>query len=339
MENDDQIINIIPENRNITISDISSDSLQKQIKQAEQRITFMKRIKTLSLKATNEHDWCWQGDKLYLECTGADKVRQLFQVQCSITGTFQQQDLGEGHFLILYQGQFSWGGIIIDAIGTASTKDGFFKKYKYVDKPKPGEKDKIELPPSEIDKGNVIKKAYTNLMGNGICRILGLRNLTPDDLTSAGLDPGKISKVEYKQQEMSDDKKNLASEMHKMLTEMHGPSYGNELEKLTKWTNNSGKEIRGKRSLSGLSEKQIPLIYGKIKKAYDGRSSRSVSKETPATTKGDHINSDQLQKINGALSGFEPIIGEFLKHFKIAKIEELPTDRFENGMKFISAWI
>ena len=99
----------------------------------------------------------------------------------------------DGHFSFTYKGYFTLAGATIEAIGTRSSKDGFFKKYAW------SNGDKTELPASEIDRGDVKKSAYTNLIGNGITRLLGIRNMTYDDLNEfAGITQDMIGSVNYK---------------------------------------------------------------------------------------------------------------------------------------------
>lgn len=171
---------------------IADNTLIQLAEQAEKRIEAMAKIKRVALKLTNRHDWTDQGGKPYLQVSGAEKVARLFGISWQISEpVFETED--DGHFSYTYKGYFSIAGATIEAIGTRSSKDGFFKKYSWAD----GEK--TELPPSAIDKGDVKKAAYTNLLGNGITRLLGLRNLTYEDLEEfAGITKDMIGKVEYK---------------------------------------------------------------------------------------------------------------------------------------------
>lgn len=159
---------------------------------AEERLAALDKIKKVALLLTNRHDWVDEGGKPYLQGSGAEKVARLFGVSWRIFEP-NEEDIGQGHYIITYKGEFALGGAIITAIGTRSSKDGFFKKYKYA-----GD-ERIELPPSEIDKGDVKKSAYTNLIANGITRLLGIRNLTYEDLEKyAGIKRDQVSTVEYK---------------------------------------------------------------------------------------------------------------------------------------------
>lgn len=181
------------------LTPITDETLIGLAEQAERRIDAMTKIKKVSLKLTNRHDWTDQGGKPYLQVSGAEKIARMFGISWKISGPECEQQEG-GHFAFTYKGYFSLAGASIEVIGTRSSKDGFFKKYGYENGTK------TELPASEIDRGDVKKAAYTNCIGNGITRILGLRNMTYDDLREfAGISPDMIGKVEYKKKGKQDN--------------------------------------------------------------------------------------------------------------------------------------
>lgn len=186
------------ENPGEALTVISTDSLINIANKAELRIEAVKKIKGLSLRVTNYQDWVDQNGKPYLQTSGGEKIARLFGISWTVEEPRTQQDGDEGHYMVTYKGIFTLGNASIECIGTRSSKDGFFKKYEkgtYVnDKYVQGK----ELPPGAIDIGDVVKSAYTNLIGNGITRLLGIRNLTYDDLAESGVDVSKITKVEYK---------------------------------------------------------------------------------------------------------------------------------------------
>lgn len=183
----------IPEEVSPALADSSLVSLANQ---AEGRIEAMSKIKRISLQLTNCHDWVDQQGKPYLQASGSEKIARLFGVSWRISEPTLETEEG-GHFNYSYKGEFSLAGATIEAIGTRSSKDGFFKKYVY-EGPE-GNKKRTELPVSEIDRGDVKKSAYTNLLGNGITRLLGIRNLTYDDLKEfAGITKEQVARVEYK---------------------------------------------------------------------------------------------------------------------------------------------
>ena len=175
---------------------IADNTLIAVAEQAEKRVEAMQKIKRMALKLTNPHDWVDENGKPYLQASGGEKVARLFGISWRISEPVKDSIEG-GHFTYTYHGEFSLAGASIEAIGTRSSKDGFFKKYEWK-----GEGDKrtrTELPVSEIDPGDVKKSAYTNLLANGITRLLGIRNLTYEDLREfAGITKEQIGAVEYK---------------------------------------------------------------------------------------------------------------------------------------------
>ena len=180
------------------LTPITDDTLISLAEQAEKRIDAMNKIKRVAIKLTNRHDWVDQGGKPYLQVSGSEKIARMFGISWRISEPIKETIEG-GHFSFTYKGYFSLAGATIEAIGTRSSKDGFFKKYGYEN----GQKQ--ELPASEIDAGDVKKSAYTNCIGNGITRLLGIRNLTYEDLREfAGLSQADLGRVDYKKKGKAD---------------------------------------------------------------------------------------------------------------------------------------
>jgi hypothetical protein len=171
---------------------IGDSTLLALAEQAEKRVNALNKIKRAALLATNARDWTDQNGNPYLQVSGSEKVGRVFGIAWKIDEpVFEQEE--SGHFSYTYKGYFTVAGATIEAIGTRSSKDGFFKRYAGK-----GE-DRKELPPSEIDKGDLKKAAYTNCIGNGITRLLGLRNLTWADLEEfAGIKKDQVGRVDYK---------------------------------------------------------------------------------------------------------------------------------------------
>lgn len=152
---------------------------------AEKRVDAINRIKILSLKVTNAHDWNDQGGKPYMGVSGAEKVARLFGISWRLD-TPIREDHDDGHFDYSFKGYFSMGTAEIEVIGTRGSQDPFFG----------GSKDR-PIPPSEIDRNDVKKGAMTNCLGNGISRLLGIRNLTWEELEQAGIKRENVGKVNY----------------------------------------------------------------------------------------------------------------------------------------------
>lgn len=170
---------------------ISDDSLLMVAEQAEKRIEAVIKIKQMALKVTNPGDWVDQNGKPYLYASGSEKIANLFNVSWQIDEPTCDTE-PDGHFTFTFRGTFRIHGRSIAAEGSRSSKDPFFKKYNWVD----GER--IEKPISDIDRRDVRMAALTNLLGNGITRVLGIRNLSYDDLSEyAGITKEMIEKIDY----------------------------------------------------------------------------------------------------------------------------------------------
>lgn len=251
-QNEENLIDIQSQsNTSGVVSPIETDTIVSIAAAAERRIDAVNKIKVLALRVTNEPDWVDQGGRPYLQSSGAEKVARLFGISWQIFEPELQIE-EDGHFMYIYKGLFSFGTVTIEVIGTRSSRDDFFSH-------------KGKIPPSEIDKGDIRKSAYTNLTANGITRLIGIRNLTYDDLKKAGLDITKISKIEYNKGEMSHDSKSHLEKIKEMLVDLYGENIEPELEKLTSFTAKDGKFVPGVKSLQGLSEKRVEILYGKLK--------------------------------------------------------------------------
>lgn len=162
------------------------DQLLMVAEAAERRVAAINRIKVLSLKVTNAHDWNDQGGKPYMAVSGAEKVARLFGISWRLNEPVRE-DHDDGHFDYSFKGFFSMGTAEIEVIGTRGSQDPFFG----------GSKDR-PIPPSEIDRNDVKKGAMTNCIGNGISRLLGIRNLTWEELAEAGIKRESVGKVLYR---------------------------------------------------------------------------------------------------------------------------------------------
>ena len=170
----------------LSIAAIADTNLVAIAEEADKRLAAFEKIWKGSLTRTNAHDWVDEGGKPYLQASGAQKIARWLGVSWRVNPPIEE-DLGGGHYLIKYTGEFALGGAVISEVGTRSSKDPFFSRAKGRD-----------LPASEIDKGDVMKSAYTNLLGRGITTLLGLRNLTWQDLEShARINQKNVQRVGY----------------------------------------------------------------------------------------------------------------------------------------------
>lgn len=181
-------INVVPESPLM-----NEEDLENAIKKAERMEALVRKIKTLAIKQTNSHDWVDMQGKPYLQSSGAEKIARMFGISWKICEGYPKketmQDEKGSYYIYSYKGEFVMGGKSIEIIGTCSQRDKLFGKDS---KAENGLK-----PASEIDETNVIKKANTNMIVRGITTILGIRNLTWDEVNNGGVDQKQTNKVVY----------------------------------------------------------------------------------------------------------------------------------------------
>ena len=173
---------------------LADDSLIQIAKMAEARIDAVIKIKQIALKVTNANDWCDQDGKPYLEGSGAEKVANVFNISWFFLSPEPIYDEDpDGHYTYTYRARFELGDRFIEVEGSRSSKDGFFTQNNWVN----GQKTPKDVRDRD-NKRDVKMAALTNLLGNGITRLLGIRNLTYADLEKfAGIKQSEVKGVKY----------------------------------------------------------------------------------------------------------------------------------------------
>ncbi len=176
---------------------IADDFLIQVADQAERRVDAVMKIKRVALKVTNARDWTDQQGNPYLQVSGSEKIANLFNISWRIDEPIVDEESG-GHYTYSYKGYFSLGSRSIEAEGSRSSRDGFFTQYHYEEKEGKTEKKEVSIS-DRTNKRDVKMAALTNLFGNGITRILGIRNLTWEDLKEfAGITKEQVTAIQYK---------------------------------------------------------------------------------------------------------------------------------------------
>ena len=262
---------------------IADDNLLRVAEMAERRIDAVIKIKQNALKVTNAGDWVDQGGKPYLLVSGSEKIANLFNISWRIDEPTVETE-PDGHFTYTLRGIFSIPGRSVSAEGSRSSKDPFFKKYDWVkEQGKPDKK--VEKPISAIDRRDVRMAALTNLLGNGITRLLGIRNLAYADLEAfAGITKAMIGVVEYKSKgkdkeplkepqkkgengkaEIKDpdspSTENQHKAIHSLLTSLEIKDDLERMEKVTKLAGIDGEPIT---STTALNKGQASTVIGAL---------------------------------------------------------------------------
>lgn len=183
----------IPMNSESTMLSFDDDieSVDKAIERAQKAIEFWNRVEKLALKRTNSRDWVDQGGFPYLTAPGCEKIAGPFGVKIwDVTKTREEREDDKGkYYFYVFEGKArcKFSGMQIEVVGTCSSRDKFFSRSHGKD-----------IPQSDIDETNVLKAAYSNFMHNAVTKVLGMRNLEWEDISKAGVDVSRISKVTYK---------------------------------------------------------------------------------------------------------------------------------------------
>lgn len=153
----------------------------------EQRSALFDRIMAVALKATSASDWIDQNGKPYLQGSGSEKVARRFGLRIYDV-VIEREDLRDedgSYYLYTVTGKISLSTRdTIESIGTCSSRDSFFSHAG-------------KLTTAQVDIGNIKKSAYSNFLGNGITRLLGIRNLTWEELAKHGITRDGKAGVRY----------------------------------------------------------------------------------------------------------------------------------------------
>lgn len=160
------------------------------IASAERRIANLQKVIGLALKITNQQDWVDMHGKPYLTGSGAQKIARLFGVcwrEMKTEKNISDDETGQFYFykttgLFYLKGKND----LVEAVGTCSQKDQFFSRA--------GGKEKLR---SEIDETNIMKSSVTNCISNGITSLLGLKNLTWEQVKSGGINQTETASVKF----------------------------------------------------------------------------------------------------------------------------------------------
>jgi hypothetical protein len=147
------------------------------IKKAELQVDGLNKIKEISLKITNKHDWVVMNGKPCLQNSGCMKIANLWGVSFhkpTIQEERRSDDRGE-YITFTCEGEGEFRGRVVNDIGTSSTRDKLLGTVG-------GELKELSM----VDLPSVKKMAITNWQSRILRKILGL-SFTKEDLQSKGV--------------------------------------------------------------------------------------------------------------------------------------------------------
>lgn len=156
----------------------------------ERRNEMMSRILEYAIRSTHPGQWVNQQGKPYPTAPAAEVMARRCAVSIKNVQTNKvpsTDDKGPFYMYVVTATAALPGGYdSIEAMGTCSSRDSFL-----------GTETKAGRPLSDIDEGNILKAAYSNMLVNAITRLLGVRNLTWERLAELGISQDGVAKVEY----------------------------------------------------------------------------------------------------------------------------------------------
>jgi len=294
---------LIPENE--VALGIDYDRLIVLADNAEKRIEAIKKIKVLTLRITNENDWKDMGGKPYLEGSGAEKVACFFGVNWRIDEPTLETD-EDGHFTYTYSGKFGLGGKEIECIGTRSSRSSFYSK-----------KGGADVPPGEIDRSNVKKAAYTNCIANGVKRVLGIRNMTWDEIRQSGITPEKSGSIEYKKEMVCP---NYGKEKGKPLSEASDDSLRYYLDGAKKTLSDPEKE-----RIHSHNKKLIQAIEQEL----EGRMRDADPEESASFSPNENDDFEQWRDWMMTDDQRTTVMRKMMEKMHISGLDKMPEDKRE----------
>ena len=232
---------------------------------AEKRVDTFNKIKLIALRATNKMDWVDQDGSPYLQGSGSEKVGRLFGLDWKLKSDPRKvnsdDDRGPFYYYEVRILVSSKSGDTIESIGTCSSRDSFFAKAK-------GAWRLL----SEIDETNILKSAYTNALSNGVTKLLGLRNLTWEEVEKfAGFKRGDVAQVRHEQNpEVAAKESQQRAELTTIL-EAALPGNLDEQKKalvrITEFPGKDGKIVAGIDDVNRLSGKRLDVTLSKARDA------------------------------------------------------------------------
>ena len=251
----------------------TEEALKTEIDKIDRRNRFIETVTKMALSKLQPQDFHDFDGKPLLQGVGAQRLIKYFGISVSQPqripkSGYETVDVGGAFVLrVTYRATFVLGKMAIEGEGMRDTRNKFFCKSgddfkEIID---------IELP-------NLDRAARTAMYRDGVSTLLGLKGLNWEYLKSLGFTRDKTTGHTYKTGSKGGDAadsekaKELKTRIGKMILAMADQDKKTAediLERLTEWESKDGKKHAGKRNLKDLTDKQTPVIYGKVEKAYD----------------------------------------------------------------------
>jgi len=263
-------------------NEFSVDALLDMAEKAPKIAAAMRKIQLASIAATNPQDWVDQSGKPYLQSSGSEKTAALWGISWQIMKqekTTKADSYIWSTFLRIMAPRM---GRTIEILGTRSSNDPFF-----------GKSGGNIVPVEQIDEAAVRKSSYTNALARGVQIILGLRNLTWEELNANGINKKGVASIPRTSASApTKEDGEHKQELWDMLLEISGGDTKAAKQLLLDTTafSKDGKDIPGC-PMTKLGGKRLKIALGKVRdmhKIYlsdlsQGEQDEDTSDETEAS--------------------------------------------------------
>lgn len=257
------------DNKLTVIESPSVSNSELMIKEAEQFAAAFRRLRQVAVGMTKPGDWIDMGGKPYLQAPGAERIIAVFGI--SVTDVTKEKtfddDADGQYYTWTYSGTFSLkNGTSIRVDGTCSSRNKFF-----------GVKNSEFKAMEDVDQENIKRAAYSKMYTVGIGKILGIRNMTWDDLKEFGIGQDNVAKVSYaktdaeKTPEQKTDEAQRRLDIRNWLLQMCGNDAKMAEEKLAEITAFKGKDgniVAGLRRVDYLKDKRLNIAHSNVKELF-----------------------------------------------------------------------
>lgn len=180
-----------------TALEVELDS-QKAIARIEAIANVLSGCSKVSIQRTNPKDWVKMGDSFYLQATGAQKIRPIWGIYYR-NREVEKETYPDGSYSYIITGEVGskvldqlYGEVTIQIDGGRSSTDKFFAKGNMV--------------PDPMD---IRKAALANWEARAVTALLGLKNMSQEDLRKNGINIDGVAKVDYQKGSMGGGKSDV----------------------------------------------------------------------------------------------------------------------------------
>jgi hypothetical protein len=282
----------------------------------EERAKFVAGVRKVAVQQTRHQDWLARKQKngsvnYDLMGPGCERIKSVCPIGFQNVKQWEEKwtkESGPG-YTVYFQGEVYLGSPRtgpLPVMGSCSSDDDFFST-EYLEltynEGNPEHQQYIgsgegnlssdgktlhvrrQIAAADVTKENIVKSALTNLVVNGVTRVLGIRKMNSDDLKGYGVDVDKIGGFEYgsgkaKGGQLSPALEQKREELWKWLVELHGGDVEKAKANLIEMTKFN--DYAGQGDYKRLTEKQVERQHGGIKARYDKFRGDNPAEKPPA---------------------------------------------------------